>query len=1220
MRMSTLARSRAARFVATVAAISTGVSTSAAGIAAFALAAHAAAASLHSILEGHVVGPRTKPLLGPLPGRDEVRAAWWAEISDQSAHAAQAAVAVAIETGALAASTVFPLALAQDSKSRTGQPGKAPGEATLPVVPSGTTQTTEATGTLPSEANTNTGNLLVSRSLVRWASLGNSAVDFTLHHNSLGTHSGAIGHSWSHSYDSTVTHVPGRSATLRMADGLTVPYLESGGTFLPPVGWHHQLVRHANGSWTLIYHDQRRDEFDAQGRLDRVRDRAGNSVQIVRGTDGRILAVRSADGRELRFQYRADGRVSSVADPAGRMWSFAYNGSGQLASITYPADGGQGLVRTFTYNSQHDILTERDLRGGLWQHSYDSGSRLATSTDPLGNRTTIGYTASSTTVTLPGGQRTTHHYSQGLLVSTVDAAGFSESFVYDSSRNVVQHVDKRGFSTHFSYDARGNVLTSTDALGRTWSYTYSLQNDTLSETSPLGNTTLFAYDAGGGVSQVIDPLGNVAESNTFDQFGQLTSTSDALGRTTTFEHDGRGDVVRVVEPGGIETVFHHDVLGRTISESVQGGKSWSATYDHLGRHVATIHPDGSALSWSYDGEGALTKAVDEMGGTESWTYDAAGRLTSYSNALGQTRTYAHNANGWQTRVTDSKGNAVNQGRTPRGELAWQTLADGTHEAWTYLGTGEVASYAIGGRTTTYAYDSAGQLVGADYPASPDVTLAYDADGRRTQMVDSSGTTTWQYDNAGQAVRLSQPKGVTEYRYDASGAVTWTNEVGRGATVTLYDAAGRVSRVTNGAGESTQFEYDARGLASRTVYANGVREDWAYDERLRPVSVTLRRSDGTSILSQSYAYDSASRLTRAVRNGVATDFGYDVSGQLVSESSPGYAATYSYDANGNRATRTVNGVVETYAYDAGDKLVSVFWPGGSKVYTYDSSGRSASVTAPSGTTVFSYDDESRLTSVAGPNGTTSHQYNGMDALVGASGPGGSRSYHRDGVGVTDPVLHDGVSSMTPSISVRTGSITRFQHSDLKNFLVQTDASQNPVAQRAYDAFGNAGPGMGTWSGQQGYGGVFGYTETAGLRQLGHRVYDASTGRFLTRDPAADGRNWYAYGSGLHAPTGSADPDGLTPKVIIVILVIRGAKHIYKVYKTSKKAKEAAKLAKRGGKVRKDRGHNGGPRHYHNEGQRKNIHYTSEAAAKEAKRRGAEHWRNFDPSKHHQVLHH
>ena len=52
--------------------------------------------------------------------------------------------------------------------------------------------------------------------------------------------------------------------------------------------------------------------------------------------------------------------------------------------------------------------------------------------------------------------------------------------------------------------------------------------------------------------------------------------------------------------------------------------------------------------------------------------------------------------------------------------------------------------------------------------------------------------------------------------------------------------------------------------------------------------------------------------------------------------------------------------------------------------------------------------------------------------------------------------------------------------------------------------------GTWKGPFGYSGEHGYQEDAtGLQLLGHRYYDPSTGRFLTRDPAKDGRNWYGY---------------------------------------------------------------------------------------------------------------
>ena len=39
--------------------------------------------------------------------------------------------------------------------------------------------------------------------------------------------------------------------------------------------------------------------------------------------------------------------------------------------------------------------------------------------------------------------------------------------------------------------------------------------------------------------------------------------------------------------------------------------------------------------------------------------------------------------------------------------------------------------------------------------------------------------------------------------------------------------------------------------------------------------------------------------------------------------------------------------------------------------------------------------------------------------------------------------------------------------------------------------------------------------SGLMLLGHRYYDPSIGRFITKDPAKDGRNWYALGARYRA---------------------------------------------------------------------------------------------------------
>lgn len=87
---------------------------------------------------------------------------------------------------------------------------------------------------------------------------------------------------------------------------------------------------------------------------------------------------------------------------------------------------------------------------------------------------------------------------------------------------------------------------------------------------------------------------------------------------------------------------------------------------------------------------------------------------------------------------------------------------------------------------------------------------------------------------------------------------------------------------------------------------------------------------------------------------------------------------------------------------------------------------------------------------------------------------------------------------------------------------------------YDAFGKQVSSSGTWVGAFKYGGPYGYQTDPdhGLKLLGHRYYEADTGRFLTRDPIKDGRNWYGYCE--NGPVNFADVDGEAPISIVTAI--------------------------------------------------------------------------------------
>jgi RHS repeat-associated protein len=175
---------------------------------------------------------------------------------------------------------------------------------------------------------------------------------------------------------------------------------------------------------------------------------------------------------------------------------------------------------------------------------------------------------------------------------------------------------------------------------------------------------------------------------------------------------------------------------------------------------------------------------------------------------------------------------------------------------------------------------------------------------------------------------------------------------------------------------------------------------------------------------------------------------------------------------------------------------------------------------------SYDYEDRVTSVTLPSSVTdTFTYNGLDARTGKVDSTGTYSFKRDGADVTDPVLNDSSAEYTPGVSEKRSGTSSFYESDrLGSTTGITNTSQTVTNTRVYDAFGMLLSSSGSNPTPFGFvatGGYQGDLDT-GLMLLGHRYYDPSTGRFISRDPTMQGRNWYCYCG--NSPQSRMDPSG------------------------------------------------------------------------------------------------
>ncbi len=141
-------------------------------------------------------------------------------------------------------------------------------------------------------------------------------------------------------------------------------------------------------------------------------------------------------------------------------------------------------------------------------------------------------------------------------------------------------------------------------------------------------------------------------------------------------------------------------------------------------------------------------------------------------------------------------------------------------------------------------------------------------------------------------------------------------------------------------------------------------------------------------------------------------------------------------------------------------------------------------------------------------------------------------------MTDPILADAAAVFTPSISERRSSTTTYFHNGFKNAESQTIANETVSATQTFDAFGLPDTSSGTWKGPFAYGGPYGYQSDSdsGLMLLGHRYYDSSTVRFLSRDPIKHGRNWYGYcGNNPLARVDTTGNVGVAIGIVVVLVV-------------------------------------------------------------------------------------
>jgi len=979
----------------------------------------------------------------------------------------------------------------------------------------------------------------------------------------------------------TISDRNGNTITLTYANGLLTHLADgAGGTFdLTYAGQNLASVTDQSGrSLSFGY---------TSGTLTSFTDATGKKWSYTYTGAALLASITTPRGNVPYTQtYDASGRVTAVQDANSNKFTLSYSPSTNTGTMTDPL----GEVSTYLHNN-HALTQEKNAAGNITGLTYDNNSRLLTRRAADGGSTTLTYNPA------------------GLILATGYADGTRSSFTYTASQlNGFTYYDlsaiayQDGSTENFTYDQRGNVTGRTGRNGQQWAATYNALGQPLTLTAPNGGQIVFTYSQDGtstpatvqipatGVYTLkADKLKRLvsrvradgAEATfTYDAYDHLLSKTDESGAVTTFSYDANGNTASITDPSGGVVKYTRtgtdqiatatDAAGRVVTQkfdaldrlsaqvfadgsSIAGGydaagnlnsvtdaegKVWKQTYDSVGNLTSTANPIGGKVALTYDTLGRLLTATSPAGRKVAYTYDALGRVTTVTDPGGNSLKFTYDKAGAPTSLTIPGGIAAQYTRDAMENVSTATDPNGNRWQFSYDALGRPLSITTPlGATSAYQRDAAGRITGQTTSLGT-MALTLDPAGYPAHAQYSDGTA-WDYtrDKNG---RLLSTGGVS-LQYDAAGRISSSN----GLAITR-DQLGRVSQVTLAPGKAIQYTYDRRGLCTQVKDWTGSVTTMQYDDASRLISITrpngvvttmtydadnglasivagIKKDASTSTLSSiTLTRDGRGLVTSANRNVPASPTAAQLAaGQMIHTVNPdSQIADFEYDANGRR----IADETRTYSWDLADHLKTYqASDGSSAVLTWDGTGLPVSVTAGAVTWQFVWNHALYLPSISVVRSS------GSDLLYAVHAPDGQLLYTVD----------------------FSGKRRFYDYDEHGNTLFTTDDSGAVIDTLAYSEYGALISPAST-SNLFTFGGRYGVVNLgSNLYAIRQRVYDASTGAFLSPDPVTHllptQMSPYQYANGnplLFTDVTGADPasDGSAQVSTAIPDVISGAGNI------------------------------------------------------------------------------
>ncbi|MEV0456976.1 RHS repeat domain-containing protein [Catellatospora methionotrophica] len=898
---------------------------------------------------------------------------------------------------------------------------------------------------------------------------------------------------------------------------------------------------------------------------------------------GNVTMVRKATGyvgsayqyrTESRAKYDSVGRVKEAYDAAGNLTENIYstNAVGLVTSTSvdpplHPAsvtvlDTQRGLALTTTDVNGVVTVQQYDALGRskkVWLHSRPTAA-------PANYEFDYDVSNSSWTTTTTRKLNESSNYQVSTVIyDSIFRERQTQTMTPQGGRMIIDTIyDTRGWVKQRnngwwnSTTTPSNVLVmpgdvpvadrpmpsqtfySHDGLGR-------IVRERAANSDIVVSTTTTVYN--GDRTTVIPPLGGVVKTTITDPLGRKKQVLEyKSGPTLNAPGDEFAGIFRISGGSTTTATFGYDPRGNQSSIAF-GSRNWSTTYNLLGQVLTKTDPDtGTTDNMKYDPNGNLLESRDARGLTTSFAYDVLNRK------IGK---YAGPASGQSTS-------------NKLAEWVYDN-SDGAVPGMTFAFGQVTATIAYWGNSAYRVQQKNFNVFGKSRGVTVTIPSAEGAALGKSYTVNYGYTPV-----TGLLSSETYPSAV-------AGLPIETVNHGYSTALDLPTALGGL------AGYSQNVSYDAWGRVGQQVI--GSTPDTAtltstYDTHTgRPLLQHLKRDnttpgvDGDDVLDQfEYTYDLAGNIQRTVntRNGAPAQtetecFRYDglrrltdgwtandnCAVQPVSASramvvsnlgaSSRYWTHWAIDDNGNRTSETQYGVspaadvTVSYAYGSGgsrpDTLTGTTGgAGGNTSYSYHPDGSMKTRNADQGAQSFTWNESGQLTAVAGgTDGTSNFIYDASGNLLLQKDPGltvlylpGQEITLNTATGALSGARYYALPGGGTCIRKGAGSSYSFavvdHHGTPRLYL--NNSAQSATWRQTSSYGGNRGASV-VLPNSHGFLDKVANANT-GLVQIGARLYDAVTGRFISRDPIFDAENsqtWNGYAYSNNNPLGFSDSSGL-----------------------------------------------------------------------------------------------